>query len=143
MRRLTALALAICMICLTATAAAATSRYKGDVDPSGTLSFQVEKQDGKQKVAKLKWTGLPVDCGGKPGATSGNLTFKVPVKKGAFHAKAVLGDSADPDAKANIHGTLTGKTASGTIALSGSALPLDGGNPSDCLSGKLNWSASR
>ncbi|MBA2522720.1 MAG: hypothetical protein H0V25_05250, partial [Solirubrobacterales bacterium] len=100
-------------------------------------------EDGKQKVAKVAWTAIPVDCGGQVRATSGSLTYKVRVKKHEFSAKAVLGDPDNPKAKANIHGTLSGKTAAGRISLSGTELPLDQGNSSDCRSGKLSWSASR
>ena len=135
----------VCALALAATASAGTSRYRGEVDPSGRLKFKLDKDAGKRRVLDLKWTAVPVDCGARKLASSGRLVFRVPVKRsGAFHAEAVLGDKDEPDAKAEIRGTIDGRDARGRIALSGTKLPIDGRDSgADCASGKLGWTASR
>lgn len=143
MKKISILASLALLLCMAAPATAGTSKYRGDIDPSGRIAFKVVKAAGKQKVDKLKWAKLPVRCDGKKETTSNGLGFKVRVKDGVFDASAVLGDAANPDAKAEIHGELNGHDATGTIKVSGKKLPLDGGLTGDCRSGKLDWSASR
>jgi hypothetical protein len=143
MKKMSILAALACLLCMAAPATAGTTKYTGDVDPSGRIAFKLVKESGKQKVDKLKWAKLPVRCDGKKETTSNGLGFKVRATGGEFHATAILGDASDPDAKAEISGQITGKAATGTIKVSGTKLPLDGGLTGECRSGKLDWSAAR
>ena len=143
MKRLSIAAAAVCLLWVAVPAEAGTSRYRGDVDPSGRLRFKVVKAHGTQRVSKLKWAKLPVRCNGKRETTSNGLNFRIRVKDGAFDAEAVLGKTSDPDAKAEVHGELRGHRATGTIEVKGKRLPLDGGVTGDCRSGELDWSAGR
>lgn len=143
MRRLLILAVVALSLSLAATAAAGKSKYAGDIDPSGEIAFTLKKKNSKVAVLKLRWSALPVNCGGTADTTSGGLSFAVPVVKKAFKARAVLGKPSKPEAKARIDGKLAGKKASGKITLEGSKLPLDSGGSGDCRSGKLDWSAAK
>jgi hypothetical protein len=144
MKKTSMIAALACLLCMAVPAAAdSTTKYRGDIEPSGRIAFKLEKGGGIQKVDALKWNKVPVDCKGKKETTSNRLGFKVRVKEGDFEATAILGDAEDPDATVEIAGTLSGKTASGTIRIKGQALPLDGGLTGKCRSGKLDWSAIR
>ena len=122
---------------------ASKSSYSGSVEPAGTISFKLKSKNGEKNVAKLSWRDLPVDCAGTPKTSDGGLSFAVPVKNSGFKASAVLGKKDAPKARAVIKGKFIGKTASGTIEISGSKLPTNDGNSGKCASGELDWNASR
>jgi hypothetical protein len=144
MKKFSILASLACLLCMAVPATAGqTIKYRGDIDPSGRIAFKLVKGGGVQKIDKLKWKKLPVRCEGSKQTTTNGLGFSVKVVEHEFEAVAVLGDSKAPDAKAEITGTLKGGDASGTIKVSGKALPLDGDLTGRCRSGKLDWSASR
>ncbi len=143
MRKLSALVVVACLCYVVASADAGTSKFRGEIDPSGRLSFMLEKKAGKRRVVKLKWTNLPVTCKGKRRKTTGGLTFKVRVKGGSFATSAVSGDPDDPDASAEISGKVGRRRASGKIKVSGGKLALTNDKDGNCRSGKLGWSASR
>ena len=146
MRRTTISCAAVCLALVTPTIADASKKeYDGKIDPSGTVSFTLRKQDGKLDVLKFAWDALPVDCNGTPHTTDGKLSYAIPVKDNKFKARAVLGEDPDaPDARAVIKGKLKGKrNAEGTIEVDGRKLPTEDGKTHNCESGLLDWKASR
>ena len=143
MKKLSILAVVVCMLSVAATAQAGKSKYAGPIDPAGEIAFTLKTTQSKANILKLRWNALPVTCAGAAETTSGTLSFAVPVRNKAFKARAVIGSSDKPEAEAKIAGQLSGKNASGTISLSGSALPVDSGGTADCSSGRLKWTASR
>jgi len=122
---------------------ASKKNYAGSIEPSGEISFKLRSSKGEEDVIKLAWRNLPVTCKGVKQTSDGGLSFDVPVKdNGSWKAKAVLGPAKDPEARAVITGSFSGKRgADGTIELSGSKLPTNDGNSGKCASGKLDWSA--
>lgn len=144
-RKLSAVAVAGCALCLAAAPATAdqTIKYKGKADPDGRVGFKLMKGGGKKKVDGFKWAKIPVDCGGKGEQSASNkLGFTVRVKPDrTFETKAVLGPADAPAAKVKVKGTVKGKEAFGTLHIRGKALPLDNGKTGDCKSGPVDWFA--
>ena len=137
--------IATCAVALApAVADAAKTKFSGAIQPSGTLSFTVKdkKSTGDLTVVKLAWKDLPVTCKGEAQTTDGGLSFTVPVKGSGFKARALLGDTKNPDARAVIIGKFKGEVVSGTIDVSGTKLPTNDGNEANCASGKLDWKAA-
>ena len=145
MRKTTISCAAVCLALVVPTVADASKKeYSGKIDPSGTVSFTLRKQDEKRDVLKFAWADLPVDCMGDPDTTDGKLSFAIPVKDKKFKARAVLGDPDAPDARAVVKGKLKGKRrAVGTIEVDGRKLPTSDGGSRNCESGLLDWKASR
>lgn len=145
MKKLGVLAIVVCAVAVAATATAGTSKYRGTIDPSGRLSFKLEKKRGKQRVINLVWASLPVTCkGGKAATTGGHLNYRVAVRNGVFHASAFLGNEKNPNAEADVRGKIKGRKASGRITVDGRKLPIAGSSKgAKCASGKLKWTAAR
>lgn len=144
MKKTITICIVACVALLAPAAANASKKsYSGSVEPSGTLSFKLKSKNGNKDVVKLAWRDLPVDCSGEAKTSDGGLSFEVPIKNDGFKAIAVLGSKDDPEARAVIIGSFKGRSADGTIELSGSKLPTNDGNSGNCRSGKLDWKASR
>lgn len=89
-----------------------------------------------------------MDCQGHPNpeATSGEITFRVPVRNKRFQINGIAGDPNNPTAALRVRGELTApRKAKGTIRVHGSAVPLDPptGGRGDCESTRQDWTAKR
>lgn len=114
--------------------------FAGSFKPAGTLQFDLKKTKKGKRVVNFEWDAFPLECDGGPKTSSGNLTFKVKVKKKEFSATAV--PNADPKAaKLSLKGEFKGKrNAEGTMRLRGDKVPTDT-TPDRCDS-KHPWKAS-
>lgn len=139
-----ALATAACTLLLASPAAAKSRDFQGSIGPSGAISFTLKGKKDRAKVVDLAWYRLPVECGtkGKEDASTGALTFKVPVEDGKFSAYAVYGNKKRPKAEAIVKGRINGERAHGTIIVRGSKLPVSGAGVGNCDSGKHPWNAA-
>ena len=136
-----ALCAVLCTVLFAGVAQGSTRGYSGTVTPAGNLSFKLKKKNGKRKVRSVKFDSVPVTCADGAHTTEGNITFSVPVgKQGGF---SIVGSSSITGATVKVRGKVAGKSASGTIDLSGNVPIESGGDGDDCESGKLSWSAAR
>ena len=136
-----ALALTLGMALLAPAATASSKSYAGTVSPSGTVNFRVKtkQQNGKKvrTVPNFHFDAVPVTCDDGAHTTRGNVTFSVRLnKQKKFNIKA---ENSATGASLNIHGSVAGKTATGTLHVSGDVPIETGSTGSNCDSGKLSW----
>ena len=145
MRKLIAFAAVIAVALAAPTAVGAgqgKTKYFGQFESSGDLSFVVKKTEKGKKVFNYKWEGFPLDCQGIPETSSSNLSFSVKVENKKFETQAV-DDPQDPGALLKLKGELNGKTeANGTMSIEGKNVPVDSGGNKKCDSGKVDWTAA-
>ena len=116
-------------------------KYVGSFEPTGTLSFVVEKTKRGKKVFRYKWNDVPLDCRSGPETSSSRLTYAVRVKNKKFSARAV-DNVSDPGAFLRINGEFQGSTsATGNMSLEGKNVPVDSGGRRNCESGRVGWTA--
>jgi hypothetical protein len=131
------LALAVCA----ATAWALTTSYSGDVGASGTLSFDVNAQNGHRSVVNVHFGHIPMKCDQGRFTTSGDTgTWKFPVKRGSFGDTLYNSKGGALTFQGKL---LAGGNAQGTIKLHG-ALPRDNRKKfgTHCTTGRRQWAAS-
>ena len=145
MKKLVAFAAVVAVALAAPTAVGAgqgKTKYLGQFESSGDLSFVVKKTKNGKKVFNYKWEGFPLDCRGTPETSSSNLTFSVKVKNKKFETQAV-DDQQNPGALLKLKGELNGKTeANGTMSIEGKNVPVDSGGRKKCDSGKVGWTAA-
>jgi hypothetical protein len=142
MKRLGSCALALILgLALVAPAAtAAIKSYSGTVSPSGTVNFKVKttQHNGHKvrTVPSFHFRAIPVTCADGAHTTDGNVTFPVKLNK---QRKFNISATNSNGASLHIHGAVAGKTATGTLQVSGD-IPIETGSTgSNCASGTLSW----
>jgi hypothetical protein len=124
-----ALALTLGMALMAPAATAGTKGYSGTLSPSGTVNFKVKttQHNGRKvrTVPNFHFGAVPVTCDDGAHTTHGNVTFSVRLNaQKKFNIKA---ESTATGASLNIHGSVAGKTATGTLHVSGD-VPIETGS---------------
>ena len=126
---------------LPASATASKRHLAGQVDPSGTVSMNVIKRNGKTKVVRWKAFGVPISCNeGNTTAGANTTGFIFKVHNGRFGA--VLANNAET-ATLTVHGKLKNhnRRAVGTMRIQGSSVLTDDGQRTNCDTGTRDWHA--
>jgi len=127
----------------TAVGAGSRSKYKGDFEETGTMSFTLKQSQNGKKVINFSWVQFPLRCQGGAGTLSSRLLFGQQVKRKHFSAEAV-DDPDNPGARLSMEGKLIGQNdASGTLRIRGKRVPLNGGARRECESGTVGWRAEK
>lgn len=138
-----------CVLILPAGAGAAVTRLAGDIEPKGSVWFNVQKfkrADGKRivRITNFHFRKLPLTCKGDAESITSFLTLKPRVRNNEFEQVAVARDAGGKTiARLTIKGELRkrGTKASGTIRVAGDKVPVDSGGNRKCTSGRLSWTA--
>ena len=124
---------------MAAGASAKTTRFRGPIEPAGTLSFELTRKPDLTRLRNgFRFRGLPVDCAGGRSKSSGHLTFPIKVEQRRFTATAKSRHGA---ASLLLRGRFNEafSHATGTIEIRGRKVPLDSGGTGRCHSGTRHF----
>jgi hypothetical protein len=146
---LAGLAVAAATLVVVAVALATTRSYSGNVDPSGEVAFKAVIKEGKVRRIKgneTRHTGMtfsmvPATCDSGSNTVGVTFAFPVKVRDHEFHALGLLGDPANPSAKARVIGEFRrhDRKARGIFKARGDF----GAGLTNCRTGEREWKARR
>jgi opacity protein-like surface antigen len=146
-KRLLVCLVLVAALALPAQASARQREYDGTITPSGELGFKVKSKKGKKpKVKGFTFRDVPINCAEGPNTTFGAITGGVKLRKKRFSAE--VSDKETGQSHLEVAGTVSKRSANGTIRVSGSSPlqdpptdpPIRGTN---CDTGVLSWTVSR